>query len=190
MSKEGPSPVPGWISDADIQFLQALVGDVHDGLVVEVGVALGRTTAAIACGLAERGCRHVCIDTFKGGTDPRDPLNTLYQAGRGRFFRQAFEYNARALGVWNNIELIEAASPEVARLFEDESIDVCFLDADHSHEAITADIAAWWPKIKPGGFLAGDDYPGPGVRPAVDELVKREGVPATYGFRCWAAERS
>ena len=42
--------------------------------------------------------------------------------------------------------------------FEDESVDVVFLDADHVYENVKKDIPAWWPKIKKGGILAGHDF--------------------------------
>jgi predicted O-methyltransferase YrrM len=56
--------------------------------------------------------------------------------------------------------------------FEDGSIDFVFLDANHSYEFISKDIAAWLPKIKKGGILAGHDYDPkdwPGVIQAVKE---------------------
>lgn len=60
-----------------------------------------------------------------------------------------------------------AASTEVA----DGSCDAVFIDADHSREAVTADILAWWPKVRAGGWIGGHDYDYPrfpGVRAAVD----------------------
>jgi predicted O-methyltransferase YrrM len=49
--------------------------------------------------------------------------------------------------------------------------DFIFIDADHSYEAVRADIAAWRRRLVPGGLIAGHDYDahGPGVMRAVDE---------------------
>ena len=33
-----------------------------------------------------------------------------------------------------------------------------FIDARHSYDAVLEDLNAWWPKIRPGGILAGHDY--------------------------------
>lgn len=64
-------------------------------------------------------------------------------------------------------------SPDAARQFEDNSMDFVFLDADHSYHAVKTDIAAWWPKVKMGGWLCGHDYHKPrwGVGKAVNELT-------------------
>lgn len=43
------------------------------------------------------------------------------------------------------------------------------LDGDHSYEAVCADIDAWLPKMKPGGYITGDDFLWPGVKKAVFE---------------------
>lgn len=58
-----------------------------------------------------------------------------------------------------------------AKDFEDKSIDFCFIDANHTYEFISRDIAAYLPKMKPGGVIAGHDYNlcHPGVMQAVQE---------------------
>lgn len=75
----------------------------------------------------------------------------------------------------------EAAAPQV----EDEWADFVFIDAGHSYLAAKADIAAWRPKVRPGGFLMGHDYHPkfPGVIRAVDEAYP---YAAKLPFWVWA----
>lgn len=58
-----------------------------------------------------------------------------------------------------------------AKDFEDESIDFIFIDANHTYEYVSKDIACFLPKMKPGGIMAGHDFNGahPGVVQAVIE---------------------
>jgi hypothetical protein len=61
--------------------------------------------------------------------------------------------------------------------FTNESVDIAYLDADHTRAA--EDIRAWWPKIKPGGWLCGHDYAQTQwitVKAAVDDWVQRDGL--------------
>jgi hypothetical protein len=72
-------------------------------------------------------------------------------------------------------EVIRKSSREAANDVPDCSLDFVFIDADHSYSGCMADIAAWKPKLKPGGLLSGHDYDNPdfekfGVKRAVDEL--------------------
>ena len=45
------------------------------------------------------------------------------------------------------------------------------LDVSHDYDNVLADIRAWYPKVKSGGILAGDDYQNDfmGVVNAVNE---------------------
>ena len=54
---------------------------------------------------------------------------------------------------------------------EDASLDFIFVDADHSTEAVRADIKAWWPKVKDTGWILGHDINWPTVRVVADELL-------------------
>jgi len=49
-------------------------------------------------------------------------------------------------------------SENVAKDFEDNYFDLIYIDADHTYEGCKADIEAWYPKMKSGGFFTGDDY--------------------------------
>lgn len=58
----------------------------------------------------------------------------------------------------NNSTLLRTTGVEAAKQFDDLSIDFVYIDGDHTYEFVKGDIAAWWPKIKPGGILSGHDY--------------------------------
>lgn len=71
-------------------------------------------------------------------------------------------------------------SPEAARLFPNQFFDLVYLDANHSYVAVKADLAAWLPKIRPGGAFCGHDYMDGvreegvfGVQTAVNEFFGR-----------------
>ena len=61
-----------------------------------------------------------------------------------------------------------------ARHVPDFSQDFVILDARHDYAAVMDDIEAWLLKVKPGGYLLGDDYGDyfPGVAKAVHEWFK------------------
>ena len=40
----------------------------------------------------------------------------------------------------------------------DGSLDFVYIDGDHTLKGTNTDLAAWWPKLRPGGWLCGDDY--------------------------------
>ena len=66
--------------------------------------------------------------------------------------------------------LLQMSSADAAERIEG-LVDFVFIDADHATDAVMADIRAWRPKIRPGGFLTGHDIGWPSVRAAVDKLV-------------------
>ena len=54
--------------------------------------------------------------------------------------------------------LLRNSSTVAAARFADASVDFVYLDARHTYDAVTDDLKAWWPKVAPGGILAGEDY--------------------------------
>ena len=78
---------------------------------------------------------------------------------------------------------IRKASVDVAKDFEDRSLDVVFIDANHDYIEVKKDIEAWLPKVKFGGIISGHDYPGwDGVVRAVNEAFP---VGVVLNQNCW-----
>ena len=67
---------------------------------------------------------------------------------------------------------IQGYSYNVATQLLNNSIDLIFIDADHSYSSVKKDILEYTPKLNDQGILAGHDIDYPGVNKAVHELIK------------------
>ena len=108
----------------------------------------------------------------------RDNSARLSQADHLSNLQESYERTSFAA---DRRALVRTDSCVAAAAIAAESLDFVFLDADHSYEAVQKDIIAWWPKVRPGGFLAGHDYGAKwnfngrwGVNKAVDEFVSQQ----------------
>ena len=69
-------------------------------------------------------------------------------------------------------------SHAVCEQFEDQYFDWIYIDGNHLYEYALRDLQMYYQKVKPGGFLTGDDYSEGGwwqggVKKAVDEFVSQ-----------------
>jgi hypothetical protein len=67
-------------------------------------------------------------------------------------------------------------SAEASEQIRDGELDFAYIDALHDYDSVKLDLECWFPKVRPGGILAGHDYPEPGVRSAVDEFARARGL--------------
>lgn len=58
----------------------------------------------------------------------------------------------------NRSELLRLFSEDAAKLFVDEELDFVFIDGDHAYKAVMQDLSVWYPKVRAGGIIGGDDY--------------------------------
>lgn len=63
-----------------------------------------------------------------------------------------------ANGDVRRITQIQALSHQAADMFNASQFDWVYIDALHTYEAVRNDLRAWWPKLRTGGLLSGDDY--------------------------------
>lgn len=64
---------------------------------------------------------------------------------------------------YNNIIKYKLKSIEANSKFEDSSLDLVYIDSDHSSENVQKEIVSWLPKIKYNGYIAGHDINLPTV---------------------------
>lgn len=54
--------------------------------------------------------------------------------------------------------MVRATSEAAADMFDRESLDFVYIDANHAYDFVVQDIKLWYPKVKSGGYLWGHDY--------------------------------
>jgi hypothetical protein len=54
--------------------------------------------------------------------------------------------------------MVRATSEISSDMFNDESLDFVYIDANHAYDYVVQDIKLWHPKVKKGGYLCGHDY--------------------------------
>jgi hypothetical protein len=71
-------------------------------------------------------------------------------------------------------EVVIKKSQDACVDFLDESLDVVYIDGDHSENSARRDLTQWFPKIRSGGFIGIHDYTSDwgDVKPTVDEFIK------------------
>lgn len=92
----------------------------------------------------------------------------------GDAFSEAYHIAVRTIWPFRDrAHIIKADTVDAASQFADGSVDIVFIDADHSYEGCKRDIIAWKSKVKPGGLLCGHDYANKrgDVKKAVDEQI-------------------
>lgn len=184
------SNVPGWFSpgcgQAYRKYVQmACVTAEAEGrkpFMVEVGCWRGRSISFLHDYIASDRMNLVACDTWQGNSDPLDPTHGLCVFDH-------FQTNMHQLGILDKIFVLQMPSVEGAAQFEDGSMDLVMIDADHEYSHVKADIEAWWPKLQPGGVLMGHDFQAhngcPGVVAAVKDFAKRLRRPIAAEADMW-----
>jgi predicted O-methyltransferase YrrM len=142
--------------------------------ILEIGVAYGYH-ADFVCTLLP-SINYIGVDPYQANYDPNDifcsDVQKLFddqdtQNAMNRLFKVVSsnlnKYDGRA-------RLIREKSWVAAEQFQDGVFDLVYIDGDHTYEGVVKDLAAWFPKVRKGGMICGDDIGWLGVRQAVDEF--------------------
>ena len=151
------------------------------GTWVELGSWTGRSAAYCVVELINQNKlgAFYCVDTWKG------EAAIAYDPATVQDLKKIFRQNLKP--VLKHITMLSMISWNAARRFQDNSVDFCYVDAGHSYEAVTNDLTAWWPKLRPGSMFGGDDYTKgyPGVQQAVWDFFGPRDIKVRRAGRCW-----
>lgn len=167
--------IPGWCT-FDGLYRDAVRAARDGDVLVEVGVAFGRSAASMGRAILDSSKRltFYAVDPMIDDADSGAPtwgieLAPWARSEGGPFNAFASSMRAYARAELEHVRLVRAPSTMAARMFDDQSLALVFLDGAHDEQSVTADIEAWLPKLKPGAVIAGDDFHEqfPGVIAAV-----------------------
>lgn len=173
--------------------LHSMLGNIHSrdifgyvlttlgytsGTMVEIGVNRGHYSALMLSQWP--GKCYVMIDPWEPhpGDEYVDVANLDTHFEHENVFQEALRNTAN---FGNRPIIIRNTSVNAARYFVNSSVDIVYIDGLHHYQGVWDDILAWWPKLRPGGIMAGHDYmhevDGGGtiftVKPAVDEFARK-----------------
>ncbi len=168
--------VRGFLTPGDMALLSNCARAVpRDGAIVEIGSFMGLSTILMAAALISSenaGARIYCIDTWEGS-----PEHQVLPEVSGMQMFDVFQRNIDRAEVSSLIHPIQAMSTEVAGRFALESIDLLFVDGDHTFEGCYKDLELYYPRVKPGGRIIGHDcIPGGTVERAVSNFCRKLGL--------------
>jgi len=143
--------IQGWMSDQELLWLHETSKQMQS--VLEIGSFKGRSTYALLT-----GCKGpvFAVDMFQ--CDP-----ALF--GEKPFYDEFYAN----VGHFKNLVVYRMDSFSAAQFFKPKSIDMIFIDGDHSEAGVLTDVKAWFPICKK--LLCGHDLRAGGeVGLALDKL--------------------
>jgi predicted O-methyltransferase YrrM len=113
--------------------------------VLEIGSYLGASSCYLAAALSMRGGTLYCVDTWANETMPEGERDTFA------------EFKRNTSGAAGTITMIRKRSDALTDADVTLPLDLVFIDADHSYEAVKGDVEKVRGWIRDGGTLAFHD---------------------------------
>jgi predicted O-methyltransferase YrrM len=168
----------GWLQENERAWLAEAAAGKR--LVVEFGAWCGKSTVALAGALEV-----ISVDTFLGTPGDNGNHERLIADG----LRPAAEWRAATAHLPNVFAIVGDLRRTMTQrllLAFAGSVDLVYIDADHSYQHVFADINLALRLVRPDGVVCGHDYDSthPGVMQAVDEKFPNRRLPAE---KLWVA---
>lgn len=136
------------------QVLESIMLQNNVVTFIEIGVNEGSNIIRLAKKFPDRN--FVGIDPYY--VDDSEITEPVYGIHKSIYDYNDYNKILEKISKYSNIRILKKSSLEAVSEFEDESIDMVFIDALHSYEDTLNDIVAWLPKVKNDGILCGHDY--------------------------------
>ena len=178
--------VPGWINDAQWIFKE-VVKNCQDGdRLVEVGTYFGQSACYMGMLIKDSGkdIKFDSFDTFetidpsiRAGMQPRQFAEyRLKEGNRTAPMSILVNSHFQACGVEDYVNQIVCDASYGHYFYEDNSLMMFYNDGVNEEKKLYKMITNFWPKIKQGGMMAGDDINFDDVKRAVSRFCKDNNI--------------
>jgi hypothetical protein len=154
---------------------------------IEVGSWKGKSAAYLAVEIinSKKDIKIACIDLW---ADCIDSWKGISEDQRNEHLKSNYLYELfikNTLSLSSVINPIRMDSISASKIYNDNTIDFIFIDANHDYDNVKKDIDAWYPKVKIGGIIAGHDYDKYwfGVVEAVNDFFTGKNI--LISGNCW-----
>ena len=188
--------VPGWINDAEFVYPE-MVKQAQDGdHFVEIGTLLGQSTTHMAQLIKDSG-KDIKFDAIDIFWEIEHCVRNHESSGHPKEFYEYLsillnEFDLRApdivkhplsvLRVQDLVNLITCDEKYAHRLYDDNSLKFVWIDGDHGADVVYNDLVNFWPKIKVGGTIGGDDIHYEEVLNDVEKFSTEYKVDVKYDY--------
>ncbi len=156
-----------------------------NGTWVEIGSFIGKSIAYIYCESLNQNKNYEfhTVDPFLSHPETSNFYRSFNIDGNNLFN----EFLKNIEPIKDKIKYYKSTSVEVSKKFNNESVDVIYIDGAHDYDSVKADIDSWYPKMKKTGIMAFDDYLSPhiGLKKAVDDFIQKNNL--TLNLIGWTA---
>lgn len=150
---------------------------------IEIGCWEGRSIIDLAtlCKLKGKKPKIYAVDVWADCVKEETQLNIIKELGGSNKLYQRFLDNCNEAGVGDIIWPIRSSSSRASTFFNDNSVDIIFIDAGHTYEEVCQDILDWFRVVKIGGILSGHDYDSEPVIKAVHDTLGKKNITEKSG---------
>lgn len=134
----------------------------------------------------------LCVDPWQAHADWLDSKNAIDPVDGQRKVDKAYRAAMKTLAGLN-CTIVRKFSEAAAADVPDQSLDFVYIDANHVYDAVSQDLQAWTPKVKPGGIIAGHDYRVWREKPTIHVVKAVNDFTTAHAIRPWfvlGADRS
>lgn len=157
--------IEGQISEREVITLMDLAASLHAGTtIVEIGSYRGKSTLALAFG-SRRGYGNKVY-----AVDPHLDFIGVLGAIFGPNDLKALYQNIVAANVGDTVFVVSLPSVEASKAWQSTSIELLFIDGDHSYDGVKSDYESWIPYVVKNGLIAFHDCNVAGVKQLIDKL--------------------